>query len=234
MLVGLIPAAGYARRLGEPAVSKEVLPVGGRPVMDFLLDRMRAARPDELRVVTRPEKRDVVEHARRTGTRVVLGHPPDVSASLLLGLDGLADDDELLVGFPDTLWEPADGFVRLLDRLRAGAELVLGVFRAPDPERSDVVTMDPDGRIRRIAVKPSRPESDLIWGCAATRVRTLRALRDHPEPGLCFDALARRGGGVAGVRLSDRWTDIGTPDALRQALRDQGPPALDSATAPGP
>ncbi|MBA2637973.1 MAG: NTP transferase domain-containing protein [Solirubrobacterales bacterium] len=66
-----MPAAGHARRLRVQPASKEVLPVRGRPVIDYLFDRLRAARPDRIRVVTRPAKQDVVDHAREPRRRVV-------------------------------------------------------------------------------------------------------------------------------------------------------------------
>jgi NDP-sugar pyrophosphorylase family protein len=217
MLVGLVPAAGHARRLGPQPASKEVLPVRGRPVMDFLFDRLRAARPDRIRVITRPAKQDVAHHARKLGAELVLGEPPDVAQSLLLGLVGLDPDDEVLVGFPDSIWEPPDGFARLVALLRDGGhEVALGLFRAPDPERSDVVVLGAQGLVCGVEIKPPEPASDLIWGCCAARASALAGLERQHEPGLLFDALAAEGR-VAGLELSDQWTDVGTPEALREA-----------------
>ncbi|HWT23611.1 MAG TPA: NTP transferase domain-containing protein [Solirubrobacteraceae bacterium] len=218
MLAGVIPAAGHGTRLGRRDGSKELVPVRGRPVMDLLVERMRAAGVDELRIVTRPEKPDVMAYARELGARLVLGHPRDVAASLLLGLAGLANDDEVVFGFPDALWEPPDGYARVLAALRAGADVALGLFRTTDLERSDVVVCDADGTVSRIAVKPETPPGDRIWGIAAARAGTLRGLREGTEPGVTFDGLARRGR-VVGVPLSDDWLDVGTPEALERARR---------------
>jgi glucose-1-phosphate thymidylyltransferase len=74
-LVGVIPAAGSATRLGPLPSSKEVLPVGGRPVMDYLVERMRLADCDEIRLVTRTDKTDVIERARELKLRVILARP---------------------------------------------------------------------------------------------------------------------------------------------------------------
>jgi glucose-1-phosphate thymidylyltransferase len=218
VLVGLIPAAGYATRLGPQPASKEVLEVRGRPVMDHVVERMRAAAPDAIRVVTRPEKADVVAHARALGLDVVPGHPADVAASLLLGLAGLTDGDEVLVGFPDCLWEPRDGFARVLATLRTGAGVALGLFRVTEGlERMDVVVMGPAGDVRGVAVKPTHPPADRIWGVFAARAGVLRdGLAEGTEPGVLFDALARRGA-VAGVELSGAFLDVGTPESLRRA-----------------
>jgi mannose-1-phosphate guanylyltransferase len=214
--VGIVPAAGHARRL-QPLLegSKEVYPVGGRPVMDYLLERMETAGCAEIRVVTRPEKEDVVDRARARGAAVVLARPASVSESLLAGVEGLEAGTAVVFGFPDTLWQPPDGFVRLLAALRPGVAAALGIFRAEDPWRSDVVALQRD-RVTAIDVKPERPASDLVWGCAATRVGVLHGLEGHAEPGDYFGNLARQGL-VRGIRLSDPFIDIGTPESLRRA-----------------
>jgi glucose-1-phosphate thymidylyltransferase len=214
-IVGVIPAAGHATRLQPLAGSKEVYPIAGRPVLDYLLERMRAVEGVELRVVTRPEKRDVVEAARARGAEVIEAEPPSVSESLLAGMTGLAGDDIVLLGFPDSLWEPVDGFTRLVERLKE-APVVLGLFESAEPERSDVVEVEEDGVIRRVHVKPAQPSGSTIWGCAAARAGGLAELGSHDQPGFLFDALAR-GGNVRGVRFPGEFLDIGTPAGLRRA-----------------
>jgi glucose-1-phosphate thymidylyltransferase len=217
-VVGLIPAAGLAERLQPLAGSKELLPVGGRPVMNVLVDRMRAA-ADDIVVVTRPEKRDVVEHAGELGLRVVEGRPATVSQSLLLGLREVGEDDEVLLGFPDTLWSPVDGFVQLLAALE-GADVALGVFESEEPERSDVVVLD-GRRVEAVDVKPARPRSSLVWGCAAARRTALGGLERHDEPGFLFDELAREGR-IHAVPFPGVMIDIGTNEALARARDEVG------------
>jgi dTDP-glucose pyrophosphorylase len=219
-LAGVVPAAGYARRLKPLSGSKETYEVRGRPVMDHLIDRMRKADCDDIRVVTRPEKTDVIAHARDLALTVVLGHPASVSESLLAGLEGMAPDDIVLFGFPDTIWEPADGFVRLLEALD-GYEIALGLFVGREPERSDVVEFADSGVVMSVAVKPHRPRSNWIWGCATARRRALDDLKNDPEPGVLFDSMCRRRE-VVGVPLSDTFVDIGTPEALDAYLRASG------------
>ena len=223
-IVGVVPAAGYAMRLGPLGCSKEVLPVAGRPVLEYVVERMRHAGPSEIRVVTRPDKRDVAEHARRLGAKVVVGRPDSVGASVLLGLGGLRGDDVVLLGFPDSVWDPEDGFALLLDALDETTDVALGCFRSRELERSDVVVADAAGTVRAVQVKPDRPASALIWGCAAARVRALAALREHPAPGELFDRLARAGN-VRAVRLPGEFVDIGTPEALDRLGVPLGAPA---------
>ena len=215
VVVGVIPAAGYASRMSGLAGSKEMVSLGGAPVIDYLLDRMFHA-ADEVVVITRPEKEDVAEHVRRRGSRVVEGHPSSVSESLRLGLHGLDACDVVLLGFPDTIWEPEHGFVQLVRSLEK-SEVALGVFESEEPERSDVVTLDGE-RVVSVDVKPTAPDSTLIWGCAAARTSALAGLDRHNEPGYLFDELAGEGRGrVRAVPFSGGMIDIGTDEALAQA-----------------
>ena len=191
--------------------------MGGRPVVDYLVERMRLADCDEIRLVTRKDKTDVIERARELKLRVILARPRTVAESVAIGLDALTAGDVVLLGFPDSIWEPPDGFVRLVGELEDQLAAVLGLFRTPDLQRSDVVSLDADGLVTAVDVKPARPASEWIWGCAAARAPSLANLAAAGELGRHFDSLARRRL-VRGVQLSDSWLDIGTKAALRRAL----------------
>jgi NDP-sugar pyrophosphorylase family protein len=212
-VVGVVPAAGYARRLQPLQGSKEMVAVGGRPVMNHLLERLRLAPCDEIRVVTRPEKVDVRQHAQDEGAQVILARPGSVPASVAAASAGLPSSDVVLIGFPDTIWEPVVGFRSLVEAVEAGADVALGLFRSPEASRSDVVLLDSRGIVERVVPRPERPPSQLIWGCAAVRARALARVTDERELGDHFDRLCRTGA-VAGVWLSDVFLDVGTPEAL--------------------
>jgi NDP-sugar pyrophosphorylase family protein len=223
-IVGIVPAAGHATRLQPLDRSKEVLHIGGKPVMDHLVERMRRGGCTRLRVVTRPDKLDVIAHAERLGAQVVLATPASVSASFLAGMRGLASDDVVLIGFPDTLWEPVDGYEPLVRAVGAGCDVALGLFRIreEDLSRSDVVEVDEDGRVASIHVKPAEPPSPWIWGCAAARTEMMLGLERAEWPGGYIDLLCREGRDVRGFPLSDTWLDVGTRSALDEALRRYG------------
>jgi glucose-1-phosphate thymidylyltransferase len=217
-IVGVIPAAGYATRLQPLPSSKEVLPINGRPVMDYVVERMRLAGCTELRVVTRPEKEDVIAHAEKLGATIVLAYPETTSESFATGMGGLAQDDIVLIGWPDTLWEPEDGYVPLIEAVERGREIALGLFETPDVRRSDVLSFDESGRITGIHIKPAEPPSRWIWGCAAARRRALAGLEREEWPGSFFNTLCQNGMDLYAVRLSDVWLDIGTKEALERAM----------------
>jgi dTDP-glucose pyrophosphorylase len=220
-VVGVLPAAGHAARLQPLAGSKELLDVGGRPVLDYAVERMRAAAADEVRIVTRAEKADVVAYATRLGLTVIEASPRSLAESVLRGLEGLADPDVVLLDLPDSIWGPTEGFALLLEALGGDAEAVLGLFHSDEPERGDVVSADDDGVVAAVDVKPRKPPGDLVWGCAAATVRALRGLERHEQPGELFDELARRGRARA-VRFPGEFIDIGTKEALEHARKVLG------------
>ena len=185
--------------------------------MDFLVERMRRAPCSELRVVTRPEKRDVIENATRHAARIVEARPPSPAASFFAGMQELTDDDVVLLGYPDSIWEPVDGYARVLELLDAGWEVALGLFRAEDLRRYEPVVFDDSGNVIRIEFKPERPSSSWLWGCAAASARALHGLGQAEEPGMYFDTLCRQGI-VASVCLSETYVDMGTREGLREAL----------------
>ncbi len=215
-IVGVIPAAGHATRLQPIASSKETYPVHGRPVMDYLVERMKGAGCTELRVVTRPEKQDVIENAGRHGATVIEASPATPAASLLAGIRSLTGTDLVLFGYPDSIWEPVDGFRPLVELVEASAEVALGLFRTSQVERPDVVKLSPTGAVIDLEVGSDRSPPHLIWGCAAARARTLRGLAGHDDPGDYLRTLCRAAA-IAGVVLSDSYIDIGTRRGLRLA-----------------
>jgi dTDP-glucose pyrophosphorylase len=192
--------------------------------MEYLIERMRRAFCTELVVVTRPEKHDVVEYARQRDARVILARPRSVSESLLAGLRDLDDSDVVLFGFPDNIWEPEDGFVKLVGALDESCRVVLGLFRSEEPGRCDVVSLSPRGTLTGVYVKSDEPPSDLIWGCGVAYAGALRGLREFDEPGHYFDRLARRED-VRGIWLSETCIDIGTRKTLSELLGREMPQA---------
>lgn len=222
--MGIVPAAGYATRLGPISSAKEVIEVGGKPVIEYLVARMEAGGCTEIRVITRAEKEDVRQYATQRGLTVVLARPATLGASIAAGLAGCDRKALVALGYPDTLWEPLDGFAILRSLVRKGTDVALGLFDTPDAARSDVVLTDAHGRVTKILVKPARPPSTLIWGCLVARAGALSGIRGFAWPSEHLRPLIAAGR-VEACYLSDSWLDIGTPEALRRTVDscDSGP-----------
>ncbi len=177
-VVGLIPAGGYATRIEPLPCSKELYPVGFRPVgpnrslrpkvvAHYLLEKMQQAGASKIYVVLRNGKWDIPAYF---GDGTLIGCP---IAYLMLGVPfgvpytldqawPFVQNVRVVFGFPDILCEPHDAFVRLLDRQAATkADIVLGLFPAHDPSTADMVELDGEGRSCSIKIKP--PVTDLCY-----------------------------------------------------------------------
>lgn len=244
-LVGLIPAAGRARRLGALPCSKEILPVGFRetregPALrvacDCLLELLRDGGVTRAFVVLREEKWDV---ARYLGAGDAWGLPlahlclPD-SASLPESVDRaypFVRGARVALGFPDVQLGPADAVARVAAlQGETGADLVLGLLPTDQPHATDMVEVDAGGRVLLVEVRPERTALRLcwllaVWGPEFTE-HLHRAVAEAPRSGelqigaVVAGAVAR-GLDVRGVELPGGWfRDLGTPAALTAALRE--------------
>ncbi|HYO11580.1 MAG TPA: sugar phosphate nucleotidyltransferase [Thermoanaerobaculia bacterium] len=245
-ILGLIPAAGRAERLGPLPCSKELLPLGFRETpggpapkvaCHYLLERFRTAGIRRAFMVLHESKMDI---PRYLGT----GEIADVALAYI-SIPGSGSVPETLdrafpfvrdglvaLGFPDVLFEPADAYVRLIERQAAtGADLILGLFPAERFRTTDMVETDPDGRVVRIEVRPESTALRFnwliaVWGPAFTRLLH-ETVRDAPagEGELQIGAVMRAGV-AAGLRVDGvaipegTWRDVGTPAELAAAQRE--------------
>lgn len=162
--VGLLPAAGAARRLGISS-PKELLVADGRPVIDWSVDHLIEADVDRLVVVTRPGKEAIADHLDRRNLPIPVtfveqhGTVGNLIDALRSARPALGDDTVHLL-FPDTViapnpfaGAPADEATELLLLCHdAGADW--RHFGVVDPLR------------RRVIEKPTSFVGSICWGAA--------------------------------------------------------------------
>jgi glucose-1-phosphate thymidylyltransferase len=173
-VTAIIPAAGRATRLGSTiSGSKEVVDLGGRPVISHLLERLATASVDRVLIALREGKWDIP--ATLVGDTlhglapayVIVGDTPSPAHSIAPALR-FAADDVVTLAFPDVIFEPRNAMARMLDRLEyERAEIVLGVFPSSLPERVDMVEIDLDGRVTDIVIKQPDRGLRYCWSLAA-------------------------------------------------------------------
>lgn len=183
---------------------------------------MRLGGATRIRVVTRPEKTDVIARCEQLEVEIVLDDPGSMALSLAAGVRGLAADQIVLLGFPDSIWAPPEGFRELVEQVRGGFEVALGLFGHADVEVPHVVDLDRvTGTVRSLEVRREAGAAELTWECAAARVRALGRLAENLHPTGVFAALAASGA-VGGAHLSDECADVGTPGGMQRALERYG------------
>jgi len=169
-IIGLIPAAGKAARLAPLPCSKELFPIGFRPVdrnrslrpkvvCHYLLEKLRTAGVTEAYLILRKGKWDIPAYF---GDGKMLNmHLAYLMMDLPFGVPYTLDqahpfvqDAMVAFGFPDIIFDRDDAFVQLLNRqAESNAEIVLGLFPSDHPQKWDMVDVDEEGRIRRIVIK---------------------------------------------------------------------------------
>ena len=235
MIWGIVPAAGAGSRIQPLAFSKELLPVGSRivdgterprAVSEYLVERMIAGGADRICFVISPGKSDIVEYwgGDAGPARIcyaVQPQPAGLCDALFRALPFVSPADELLVGLPDTVWFPADGF-----RALPAGGLSFLLFPVRRPELFDAVVHDPDGLVRAVQVKDPAPATSWIWGgfrLTGAVLASLHALwrarggRDA-YVGTLVNAWLAQGGVARAVRAGEAYVDVGTLNGWHEAL----------------
>ena len=123
MIAAVIPAAGKSTRMGRP---KLALTLGGRTVLERVIDALKAAAVDPVLVVLAPHVADLADIARQAGAVVLVlaNETPDMRATVEQGLSLLegqyrptSTDQWLLIPADHPTLDPA--IIRELVKARA-------------------------------------------------------------------------------------------------------------------
>ena len=253
-LIGLIPAAGVARRLGRVSQSKEILPVvfgspraagpeTAKPACTYLLSGLSGAGVSKAFIVVRAGKWDVPATLAKNPipgmdlSYIVIEESAGVPWTLDRAYRFVCGSD-VVMGFPDILIRPPTFYRQLVDELRAGrSDVVLGVMATNNPSKVDVVQIADCGKVLSIRPKPDDLSVAKAWIAAAWRpsfsdylheylINT--SLRSSVETELQIGDILAASLTELDVRALEfddgRFIDIGTPEDLASVT----PPATTS------
>ena len=235
---GIVPAAGLGSRIQPLAFSKELLPVGSRA------RRRDGASQGGLGVPGRaddPRRRHPHLHdhlagqvrhrrvlrrrasGRRTSATWCSREPRGLCDALFRALPLIGAGDQVLVGLPDTVWFPEDGFRRLGEET-----LSFLLFPVERPELFDAVVTDRRGAgARDPGQAAGAPSSSWIWGAFRMPGRVLHDLHalwrerggQDVYVGTLVNEWLARGGEARGVRAGEAYVDVGTLHGYREAIQ---------------
>jgi len=233
---GIIPAAGAGSRIQPLAFSKELLPVGTqvldgqerpRAVSEYLVERMVLGGATKLCFVISPGKTDILQYygSRLWGADiayVVQPAPGGLCDAVFRARPLIGNDEEVLIGLPDTVWSPEYALLSLPD-----GTLSLLLFPVDHPELFDAVVMDENSRVQEIQVKKPGATSSWIWGVikmSGTVFHGLYELWMRPERrdeyfGTLINAWIANGGEAIGIRAGGEYVDVGTLHGYRRAIQ---------------
>ena len=250
---GIIPAAGLGSRIQPLAFSKELLPVGSRrdgeeerprAVSEYLLERMVRAGVGKICFVIGPGKTDIMNYygGRFGGAAicyVVQSRPNGLCDAVFTALPFIGAEEDVLIGLPDTVWFPEDGFAQL----PKGTFSFL-LFPVSHPEFFDAVVTDEHDHVVEIQVKRENAASSWIWGAFRMPGAVLAELHDlwwsrnerDQYIGTLVNEYIARGGDAVAVRAGTEYVDVGTLQGYRGAvtlLGSQTPSLTPAVEMPG-
>lgn len=248
-VVGLIPAAGRARRISPLPGSKELFPIGfchtteGSPskirakvVSEYLLESMVLAGAKRIFMILNKRKWDILCYfgdGNKFGTAIsylVVDHLRGMPFTLNQARPWLKDET-ILFGMPDTIFTPRDAFVQLLGQHRQnGNDLTLGLFRTNTPHRFGMVGLGQSDHVALVVDKPAQTDLTYMWGIACWSSCFTSFLDDQLQNavfngrevvmGDIFQSAIEERLKVRGVRFdSGEYVDVGTPEDLRHAVQ---------------
>jgi glucose-1-phosphate thymidylyltransferase len=231
----LILAAGYATRLRPltDSIPKMLLPLAERPMLDYLLDRLREVEElEEIQLVTNarfaeafrdwaPEDVTVLDDGT-TSNEDRLGAIGDIAFAIEQGR--LEGEDLLIVAGDNLIGYSLADFVDFWREKGGSAIAVREVADRGLLTQYGVAELDRDDRVVGLEEKPAKPRSDL----AATASYVYRA--DHtalvpqylqegnpPDAPGNFTAWLHSREPVYGYRVTGDWHDIGDLGQLLEA-----------------
>lgn len=231
----LVLAAGYATRLYPLTLDKPkaLLEVGGKPMLDRVLERLQAMAVDETIVVTNAKFTPHFEEWARNKEGVTIVNDGTTSNEDRLGaigdlafvLDGLHVDDDLVVVAGDNLFgEDISGFAEYGLEVDAPVLAVHDVGDLNNMREYNQVEVDSGGRVVFMEEKPEQARTTLAGIAlyyyprhALPLIRQYLAEGNNPDqPGRLPEWLYSRTP-VYTWLLPGEWYDIGSAETLQEA-----------------
>lgn len=240
----VILAAGYATRLYPLTLDrpKALLPVGGRPMVDHLLERLADVELERIFLVTNSKFADAFREwaAAHEGVPLEIVDDGTTDEETKLGAIGDLDltirasaiDDDLLVLAGDNLF--SESLAPFAEFGLAKDSPALGVYDVGDLEaikRYSTIELDDEDRITYLEEKPERPRSTLTgialyfyprWALGLVQ-EYLEAGNNPDQPGRLVQWLYPRVP-VYAWRVPGRWYDVGSKETLAEADKAFTPP----------
>jgi len=239
----LLLAAGYATRLYPLTLNrpKPLLPVAGRPVIEFILDIIEPLKEvDEVYIVTNQKfcknfeewalglsgsKKIIIVNDRTLINEDRLGATGDMK--FVIENKGLQDDLLVLAG--DNIFRTnLRGFIDFSSLKRPS--ISMGLYDVKDiglAKKYGICSLDKDKRIIEFKEKPTNPNSTLAAKCLyffpKEKLGTIKEYLDTDNakdaPGYFLEWLSKREAVFGYVFEGEKWFDIGDKESYEEADR---------------
>jgi len=232
---GLIPAAGKGKRL-EPitlAIPKELLMIGDKAVIEYVIDAMRVVGITDITIVVGWRKNALLDYlgsGQRLGVRLtyVVQDKTDGLGKAVLTGERIVGKEPFFVVLGDDFFYPTTFLQDILAfHTETNADATIGVAEVTDPTRHGIIKPGKDQRVVDIVEKPAASQAPSRLGCCGIYIFT------HPifdalkkiQPGVnneyqltdAIKILVDEGYKVYYKKIEGNHIDVGTLDDLRKA-----------------
>lgn len=231
---GIILAGGSGTRLRPLtlAVSKQLLPVGDKPMIYYPLSVLMLADITEILIISTPADLDQFRRLLGDGSHLGLRlsyaeqpYPGGIAEAFIIGADHIGSDTVALI-LGDNIFHGQRFSDLLMDSARDVTGCVLFGYPVQDPERYGVAEVDVQGRLLSIEEKPSRPRSNravtglYFYDNDVVNIAKNIASSDRGELEISDVNrvyLDRGQARIVDLGRGFAWLDTGTPESLLQA-----------------
>jgi UDP-N-acetylglucosamine diphosphorylase/glucosamine-1-phosphate N-acetyltransferase len=228
----VVLAAGKGERLRPLTENrpKHLLPIGGKPLLEWIVEGLVEAGVDEALLVTHYLEEQIKDHfgdGERLGVKLSYVRQEEMrgTADAFRVAEDFADGEEFIGAYGD-LFLPSDGFKALTQAYRKG-ETTMCVVPVDDPSQMGVVALEGD-RVTEIVEKPAPGEEPSDLANAGMYFFTPEIFGLIDETGLSsrkeyeitdsLRALIESGSTLRAVKLlRGSWLDVGLPWNLLEA-----------------
>jgi glucose-1-phosphate thymidylyltransferase len=203
-ITGIIPAAGYAKRLSTIPSSKELLTIGLnddpkklRILSEHLIETFRQGAIEKAFFIIREGKWDIPQYYQNGSQHglhlgyLIRSMPFGVPFTIYEALE-FFPDDTIAMGFPDILFEPKDAFLQLRRAYeREKTDMMIGLFQVEDKSQWDMVEVDENWNVNRIEIKPESSFLQYAWCISIWNTSFSKYLKDFVLDGLKKDPYGR-------------------------------------------
>lgn len=231
---GLILSGGKGTRL-RPLThtrAKQLIPIGGKPNLFYVVEDLVAAGISDIGVIISPETGDEVREALGSGERFgaefnfIVQDQPLGLAHAVKSARGFLGGDPFVVYLGDNLLSGGIGHLVEAYWTRR-SEAVLLYTRVADPRAFGVVVLDGSGRVAKLVEKPQDPPSNLALVGVYLFTPAVHGVIDMLKPSArgeyeiteAIQGLVDKSLKVEAFEVQGWWKDTGRPEDLLDANR---------------
>jgi len=232
---GLIPAAGMGTRL-EPitlAIPKELLMVGDKAVIEYVIDAMKMVGITEITIVVGWRKHAILDYlgsGKRLGVKCtyVVQDKRDGLGKAVFSGEYIIGKEPFLVVLGDNFFYPKTFLKDILTfHNEVNADATIGVAKVEDPTRHGMIKPGENNKIIDIVEKPSVDDAPSNLGCIGIYIfnsdifdaikKTKPGYNNEFQLTDAIKILIEEGKEVCFKEIKGKHIDVGTLEDLRMA-----------------